>query len=141
MRNSKNWGCGKRGSLRTWCREHWSRNQKAVLQKPGQPSASHKILSPSNILLHLQVLIYGNSCLASLGGTLGQLHELQQLKVLWNHFNIFINRSSGQRLTLFIMAEAGFTKGLENSLLLTGDCSRTRTLEKNHVLKAKFSSL
>lgn len=42
------------------------------------------------------------------------------------------DRSPGKRPILFLMAEASFTKGLENSLLFTGHYDRMRTLEKSH---------
>ena len=44
-----------------------------------------------------------------------------------------IIRSSGKRLILSLMAEVGFTKGLENSVLLTGHHGRTRTHQKSHL--------
>ena len=42
------------------------------------------------------------------------------------------DRSPGKRPILLLMAEAGFTKGLENSLLFIGHRDRKRTVEKSH---------
>ena len=72
-------GCGRRGNLRTEHKEHCSRNQNTVLQKPGRPPANHMTPGPSWALLYPQVLIDGNTCLASLA-SLGQ-----QLRVLRNY--------------------------------------------------------
>ena len=44
---SLNGGCGRRGSLRRECREHWPGSPNTGLQKPGRPPASHMTLSPS----------------------------------------------------------------------------------------------
>ena len=70
---------------RTEHREHGSRSQSTVPQRPGRPPASHMTPSPSCALLGLWVFICENTSRASLGGILGHLKELQQLRVLWNH--------------------------------------------------------
>lgn len=70
---------------RTEHREHGSRSQSTVPQRPGRPPASHMTPSPSCALLGLWVFICENTSRASLGGILGHLKELQQLRVLWKH--------------------------------------------------------
>ena len=70
---------------RTEHREHGSSSQNTAPQRPGRPPASHMTPSQSCALLGLRVFICENTGLASLGGILGQLNELQQLRELWNH--------------------------------------------------------
>ena len=70
---------------RTEHREHGSSSQNTAPQRPGWPPESHMTPSQSCALLGLRVFICENTGLASLGGILGQLNELQQLRELWNH--------------------------------------------------------
>lgn len=67
---------------RTEHREQGSSSQSTVPQRPGRPPASHRTPSPLCALFGPQVFICENTCLASLRGLLGQLNELQQLRVL-----------------------------------------------------------
>ena len=67
-------GCGRRGQN---TENMLSSSQNTVPQWPGKPPASHRTPSQSCALLGLRVFICENTSLASLGGTLGQLNELQ----------------------------------------------------------------
>ena len=72
-------GCGRRGQN---TENMLSSSQNTAPQRPGRPPASHVTPSPSCALLGLRVFICENTHRASLGGTLGQLNELQQCRVL-----------------------------------------------------------
>ena len=55
-------GCGRRGSLRRECREHWPGSPNTGLQKPGRPPASHMTLSPSCAHLPSRSLFTSRNC-------------------------------------------------------------------------------
>ena len=74
-------GCGRRGQNT----ENRGLAVRATPQRPGRPPASHRTPSPLCALPSPQVFICENTHLTSLGGILGQLNELQQRRVLWNH--------------------------------------------------------
>ena len=85
---------------RTEHREHGSSSQNTAPQRPGRPPESHMTPSQSCALLGLRVFICENTGLASLGGILGQLNELQQLRELWNHHK---NKGFSSRLLLEVL--------------------------------------
>lgn len=55
-------GCGRRGSLRRECREHWPGSPNTGLQKPGRPPANHMTLSPSCAHLPSRSLFTSRNC-------------------------------------------------------------------------------
>ena len=124
-------GCGRRGSLRTECGEHWPGSPNTGIQKPGWPPTSHMTQSPSRARLPSRSLFTSGNC----GTTKRAIKAQSTLKPTLNKCKLwsFLRyKSPGKRLALFLMAEAGFTKGLKSSVLLTGHHGRT-SFQKTHL--------
>lgn len=115
-------GCVRRRNLRTECREHWQHCASEIRSAICKSHDSQPIVCPSSP---------SGPYLPQ--GMVGQLSELQQCsetsikKQLWS---FLWYRSPGKRPIL--NGRGSFTKGLENSVLLTDHHSRT-TLEKSHL--------
>ena len=114
---------------RMWRTLAWESN--TGIQKPGWPPTSHMTQSPSCARLPSRSLFTSGNC----GTTKRAIKAQSTLKPTLNKCKLwsFLRyKSPGKRLALFLMAEAGFTKGLESSVLLTGHHGRT-SFQKTHL--------